>query len=71
MSIMDYLKLLLTVATMAPVIVKDVKGLVAEFRGDDTAVAVIRTIIKAVKEAVEEVEAILPSETATKETENG
>ncbi len=60
MSIMDYLKLVVAAATMAPTIVSDVKKFVKAFENDHTVVALVRTALEAVKAAANDIEAVLP-----------
>lgn len=60
MSIMDYLKLVVAAATIAPTIVSDIKRFVEAFKGDKTVVALVRTALEAVKAAANDIEAILP-----------
>jgi hypothetical protein len=60
MTIMDYLKLVVAAATMAPTIVADVKKFVKAFENDHTVVSLVRTALEAVKAAANDIEAVLP-----------
>lgn len=71
MHLMDYLKLIVAAATMAPTIVGDVKRFIKAFEGDHTVIALVKTALEAVKAAIVDIEAILPSDDQTKDISNG
>jgi hypothetical protein len=71
MHIMDYLKLVVAAATMAPTIVADIKKFVKAFEGDHTVVALVRTALEAVKAAAADIESILPDANETENKANG
>lgn len=68
---MDYLKLIVAAATMAPTIVGDVKRFIKAFEGDHTVIALVRTALEAVKAAAADIESILPDANETETKSNG
>lgn len=60
LTIMDYLKLIVSAATIAPTIVADIKRFVKAFENDHTVIALVRTALEAVKAGANDIEAMLP-----------